>query len=146
MLSRLGGDGFARVVPNNALVASGGAFSIPNTSAVAHPSITVNGQPYPAGIVGVRLAAISPAAPGGTGGGAVSGPCPGGTVNNVEAAGTGGTGNGNQCFFTYPTIVLGSSATVLNTQTSTLGTLTVRCLAVNGNSTLQIATLTCAKK
>ena len=146
MLSRLGGDGFARVVPNGALVAAGGAFSIANTSAVAHPTITVNGQPYPAGVVGVRLASISPAAPAGSSGAAVSGPCPGGTVNNVEAAGTGGTGNGNQCFFTYPTIVLGSSATVLNTQTSTVGTLTVRCLAVNGNSTLQIATLTCAKK
>jgi hypothetical protein len=146
MLARLGGDGFARVVSNGALVSSGGAFSIANSSAVAHPSITVNGQPYPAGVVGVRLSSMSPLAAVGALGAGVSGPCPGGTVNNVEATGTGGTGNGNQCFFAYPTIVLGSSATVLNTQTSTVGSMTVRCLAINGNSTLQIASLTCVKK
>lgn len=146
MLSRLGGNGFARVVANNSLVASGGAFTIANSAAVAHPTLTVNGQPYPAGVAGVQLAAISPAAAVGSTGAAVSGPCPGGTVNNVTATGTNGNGNGNQCFFTYPTTVLGATSTVLNNQpSSNTGTLVVRCLAVNGNSTLDIASLTCIK-
>ncbi|HEX4918656.1 MAG TPA: hypothetical protein VFV43_12220 [Limnobacter sp.] len=145
MLDRLGGDAFARVVPNANLVSAAGSFTYTNASAFAHPTITVSGQPYPAGVVGMR---IQPFTPDGvsTGGAVVAGPCPGGSINNVEAAGTGGTGNGNQCFFTYPTVQLGSSATVLNTQTSTLGTLTVRCLAVNGSSTINIASLTCVKK
>lgn len=147
MLSRIGGDAFARVVPSGSLVASGGNFTIANSAAVAHPTIKVNSQPYPAGVVGVRIASVTPAAPAGTTSTGTSGaPCPGGTINNVEAFATGGNGNGNQCFFTYPTIVLGSSATVLNTQTSTIGSLTVMCLSLNGNSSIQIANLSCVKK
>lgn len=146
MLSRMGGDGFARVVPNGNLVASGGAFSIANSTNVAHPTITVSGQPYPAGVVGVRVTAYTPEAPVSASGGAtVSGPCPAGTINNVVATGTTGNGNGNQCFFSFPSIPLGSSRTVLNTQTSTTGSLTVLCLAINGNSTIQIGNLTCLK-
>ncbi|WP_370263142.1 hypothetical protein [Limnobacter sp.] len=145
ILERLGGDGFARVAPNANLVSAAGSFNYTNSTNFAHPTITVNGQPYPAGVVGMRIQPFTPDGVAAAGSG-VSGPCPGGSINTVEAAGTGGTGNGNQCFFTYPPVQLGSSATVLNTQTSTIGTLTVRCLAVNGSSTINIASLTCAKK
>ncbi|MCQ8895026.1 prepilin-type N-terminal cleavage/methylation domain-containing protein [Limnobacter humi] len=145
MLQRLGGDAFARVAPNGNLVGAVGSFNYTNSTNFAHPTITVNGQPYPAGIVGMRIASYTPAGTTTGSGSTTGGPCPGGTINNVVATGTNGNGNGNQCFFTYPTVVLGSSATVLNTQTSTTGTLTVRCLAVNGMSTIQIATLTCIK-
>lgn len=147
ILSRAAGDAFARVVPGGNLVASGGNFAIVNSAAVAHPTITVNSQPYPAGVAGVRIASVTPAAPAGTTGtGTAGAPCPAGTINNVEALGTGGNGNGNQCFFSYPSIVLGSSTTVLNTQISTIGSLNVLCLSVNGTSTIQIANLTCIKK
>lgn len=146
MMERLGGDGFARVAPNGNLVGAAGSFTFPNSSAFAHPTLTVGSQPYPAGVVGMRISQVTPAAMASNTGNFVAGAsCPGGTINNVVAAGTNGNGTGNQCFFSYPTVVLGSSATVTNSQTSTKGSLTVFCLAIDGRSTIQIANLVCTK-
>lgn len=156
LLSRIGGDGFARVVANGSLVASGGAFSIPNSASVAHPSITVSGQPYPAGVAGVRLESVSPpappppAAPAGGGGttppAAGAGPaCTAGNVNNVPASGTSGNGNGNQCNFAYPTLASGQSVSVNNSNSSTDGTLVVRCNTLLGISAIQVVSMTCTK-
>lgn len=168
MLSRLGGSGFARVVPNNSLVAAGGTFTIPNTVAVAHPTIAVNGQPYPAGVVGVQVAAVTPPAPAaaaaaatgaaslasglvsaatGTTGIGVPGPCPGGAIDNVPIENSKGksTGVGNQCKFVYPVIDLGETLDVANSQPSTKGSVVLSCVAINGQSTLQVQSLECKK-
>ncbi|HEY1059475.1 MAG TPA: prepilin-type N-terminal cleavage/methylation domain-containing protein [Limnobacter sp.] len=146
MMQRLGGNGFARVAPNGNLVSAVGSFSFNNSTNFAHPTITVSGQPYPAGVVGMRIDSFTPtgSSDSGTGGGG-SGDCPSGSVNNVLAAGTNGKGNGNQCFFSYPAVPLGTSTTVMNSNKSTTGSLTVMCMAVNNTSTIQITSLLCIK-
>ncbi len=165
MLSRLGGSGFARVVANNSLVAAGGNFTIPNTAATAHPTLAVNGQPYPAGVVGVQISSVTPPAPvsgagsggglagavgavvgaaTGTGGTGVPGPCPGGVIDNVPTEKNKG-GKGNMCKFTYSAIPLGETITVENSQPSTDGEVVLACVSINGQSTLQVQSIECKK-
>lgn len=163
MLSRLGGMGFARVVANNNLVGAGGTFTIANSAATAHPTLTVNGQPYPAGVVGVQINSTTPAVAAagaaaaatgaigavtgtatGTGGTGVPGPCPGGVIDNVPTKENKG-GKGNMCKFTYPVINLGETITIDNSQPSTKGEVVLACYSVNGQSTLQVLSIECDK-
>lgn len=110
MLDRMGGNGMARVIPGGVLVGAGAAFTYANTALTAHPTLSFNGQPYPGGVVGMRIATvltpISPVAGGGGGGNNTPLLCAAGSAT-VQAQNNPGVGN--SCQFDYPAFEVGTS-------------------------------------
>lgn len=152
MLSRIGGNAFARVVPNASLVAAGGNFSYANSADTSHPSIRFQGQPYPAGVMGVRIASHTPPAASNndttqppTNGSTQA--CPAG-VFSIVATNKPGGGVGNSCEFSYPALAAGESINNLpSTAASKVsGTVDILCRVVpNSTSVVETSDLQCVK-
>ncbi|HEX4879662.1 MAG TPA: hypothetical protein VFV39_07455 [Limnobacter sp.] len=137
MLDRLGGNGMARVVPGGPLVGAGAAFTYANSAATAHPSIRYNGQPYPGGVVGMRIAGVTTPVNAGAGGGGASTPtrCAAGAAT-VPAQNNPGVGN--SCDFVYPAFDVGTSfvANYISGNGKVRGQATFTCVNNGGNATV----------
>lgn len=137
MLDRLGGNGMARVVPGGPLVGAGAAFTYPNSTATAHPSIRYAGQPYPAGVVGMRITTVTmpPTSGSATGGGGSPSRCAAGSVT-VESENK--PGQGNACTFSYPAFDVGTSYVATfsnrNGNNQVRGQATFTCVSDGGNA------------